>query len=140
MHKRLRLDFAKAHKDWTSSQWAQVVFSDESRFLLYRSDGRIFIRRRKGEEFNDECIRKTVKHGGGGIMVWGCITPKGVGFLEKVNGRLNAEGYIDILGNALIPSLHYHGMHECTRDQFFLTASVCYVYLWETAAADDPML
>lgn len=50
-----------------------------------------------GEEFN---VEPTVKHGGGGIMVWGCINSTGAGCLSKVEGKLNGEGYIDILENA----------------------------------------
>ena len=39
-------------------------------------------------------------------MVWGCINEKGVGFLTKVDGRLNGKGYINILENALIQTTH----------------------------------
>ena len=35
---------------------------------------------------------------------------KGVGFLDKIDGRLNADGYIDVLENFLIPTLDYHGL------------------------------
>ena len=59
-----------------------------------------------GEEFMEDCVQPTVKHGGGGIMVWGCINTKGVEFLTKVEERLNREGYINILENALIPTTH----------------------------------
>ena len=55
-----------------------------------------------GDEFMEDCVQPTVKHRGGGIMVWGCIDEKGVGFLSKVEGRLNGEEYINILENALI--------------------------------------
>ena len=54
----------------------------------------------------EDCVQPTVKHGGGGIMVWGCINAKGVGFLTKVEGRLNGEGYINILKNVLISTTH----------------------------------
>ena len=37
----------------------------------------------------------TVKHGGGGIMVWGCMMTKGVGHLALVSGNLNSTGYYD---------------------------------------------
>ena len=40
-----------------------------------------------GEEFMEDCVQPTVKHGGGGIMVWGCINTKGVEFLTKVDSR-----------------------------------------------------
>ena len=105
-HKRARFLFARQHKDWTEEEWARVLFSDESRFCLFRSDGRAYVRRLAGEEFAEHCLMETVKHGGGGVMVWGCISSKGVGHLKKVSGRLNAVGYIDVLENTMIPSTH----------------------------------
>ena len=83
-----------------------MVFSDESRFCLHRSDGRVYVRRMVGEELKKDCVQSAVKHGGGGIMVWGCINARGVGILSKVDGRLNGEAYIEILENALIPTTH----------------------------------
>ena len=38
-------------------EWRSVVFSDESRFCLYMSDGRTHVRRRSGERHLPECIR-----------------------------------------------------------------------------------
>ncbi len=47
------------------------VFSsqDESRFLLYRADGRQRVRRHMGEWFADVNILDRVAHGGSGVMV-----------------------------------------------------------------------
>ena len=50
-HKKARLEFARTHKGWTAEQWSQAIFSDGSRFLLHRSDGRVYVRRMPGEEF-----------------------------------------------------------------------------------------
>ena len=36
-----RLMWCKAHRNWTVDQWKRVLWSDESRFTLYRSDGRV---------------------------------------------------------------------------------------------------
>ena len=47
--------------------------------------------RMAGEELKKSCIQTTVKHGGGGIMVWGCINARGVGCLSKIDGKLNGE-------------------------------------------------
>jgi hypothetical protein len=63
--------------DWSDDKWATVVYSDESKFNLFGSDGKRYCRRRPGEEFLDRNVKKTVKHGGGSLMVWGCITWKG---------------------------------------------------------------
>ena len=49
-------------------------------------------------------------------MVWGCINSRGVGQLKKVEGRLNASAYIDLLKNFLIPSIHSLSM---PRDWIF---------------------
>ena len=38
-----------------------------------------------------------MKHGGGSLMVWSCMTIRGVGDLQKVDGRLNVKDYITIL-------------------------------------------
>ena len=111
-HKRDRLAFARAHKDWSTEEWARIMFSDESRFLLYTNDGRVYVRRMKGEEFSERCIQKTCKFGGGGIMVWGCFCWSGVGLLCKVSGNLKTDSYIDILENALIPSVDLHSLHS----------------------------
>ena len=58
-HKKQRLLFAKEHQHWTPSDWATVTFSDESKFNLFHSDGRIYVRRKIGKEFREDCIQPT---------------------------------------------------------------------------------
>ena len=53
----------------------------------------------------DRNVRQVVKHGGGNIMVWGCMGWDGVGKLAEVEGRMNADQYVDILEENLLPSL-----------------------------------
>ena len=77
-HKQLRLEFARENQDWTWVDWSVVIFTDESRFTLFRNDGRTFVRRRVGEALLPECIAPTVKFGGG-VMVWGALTARGPG-------------------------------------------------------------
>ena len=66
----------------------------------------MYVRRRVGEEYLDACVVPKVRHGGGGIMVWGRMMTQGVGHLALVSGTLNSSGYIDLLENAMIPSTH----------------------------------
>ena len=102
-HKKVRLAWAKERKNWTTEDWNKVVWSYESKFNLFGSDGRVYIRRRKGEEFLPQCVHQTVKFGGGSVMMWGCISCDGVGRLAKVDGRMTAQGYISLLRKELLP-------------------------------------
>ena len=44
-------------------------FSDESKFLLIGSDGKTFVHRKVGEELSPQCLKASVKFGGGSVMV-----------------------------------------------------------------------
>lgn len=71
---------------------------------IFGTPGVTFVRRRVGEEFKPECVIPTVKHGGGSIMVWGCMTDSGVGELFVCEGRMDSTKYINVLETALLPS------------------------------------
>ena len=44
----------------------------------------------------------TVKHGGGSIMLWGCISSAGSGGLVLIVGKMNRALYRDILDENLL--------------------------------------
>ncbi len=69
-NRKRRLQFAQAHQNWTTEDWKNVAWSDESRFLPWHSDGRIRIWRKKHESMDPSCLVSTVQGGGGVIMVW----------------------------------------------------------------------
>ena len=50
-------------------------------------------------------MNKVVKHEGGSLMVWGCITWNGPGQLWHVNKTLDAKQFCQILDSALIGTL-----------------------------------
>ena len=43
-----------------------VYFSDGSKFNLFESDDKRFVRRKYRERLSPQCVKKTVKFGGGG--------------------------------------------------------------------------
>ncbi len=45
-NRKRRLQFTQAHQNWTVEDWKNVAWSDESRFLLRHSDGRVKIWRK----------------------------------------------------------------------------------------------
>jgi hypothetical protein len=85
--------------------WKHVGFSDESKFMLFGSDGRLYCRRRPGEALAPQNVQPMVKYGGRSVMVWGVITWNGVGCLIRVVGKMNAEQYCNILLEGLLGTL-----------------------------------
>lgn len=96
-NRKKRTDFATEYKNKTNEFWEKVIFSDESKFNIFGSDGRVLVWRKKCEELNPKNTRKTVKHGGGGVMVWGCMPAAGVGNLVFIEEIMNKTVYMNIL-------------------------------------------
>jgi hypothetical protein len=63
-----RLAWAKKHEQWTLDQWKSVLWS-ESKFEIFASNRRVFVRCRVGERMISAFVVSTVKHGGGGVGV-----------------------------------------------------------------------
>ena len=90
-----RLEFAIDHLDWSEYAWENVIFSDECAFRLASSNGRIFIRRTEEEMWEEDVfqIKETQSHS---VMVWGAISINGGGPLVRAEGKIDAEGYLDL--------------------------------------------
>jgi len=104
-HVQARKTWAAEHSLWDVEDWEVVVFSDESKFNLFGSDGVQWCWRKPGQALDPRYTKKEVKHGGGNLMVWGCITSSGVGRLYRIDGMLNAVQYVKILDNSLLGTL-----------------------------------
>ncbi len=51
----------------------------------------------------------TVKHGGGSVMVWGCMSAASTGELQFIEETMNANMNCGILKQSMIPSLQRLG-------------------------------
>ncbi len=108
----LKLAHNKACKQFTEGNlaksinyWNHVLWSDESKVNLLVSDGVQNVCWCSGEEYQENCALPTVKHGGGSIMVWGCMTAAGTGELWFIEGNMDSNMYCDILKQNIMPSL-----------------------------------
>ena len=75
-HRKQRLEFARTYRNWTTDDWAKVLFTDETKVNLFHADGNHLIRRPVGKRYALKYIRPTVKFKGGNIMCWGNETFK----------------------------------------------------------------
>ena len=89
------LGFTKEHKKWTVEQWKNVLWSDELKFEIFSSKRRQYVRGGVGEQMKDVCLKPTDKHGGGSIMVFGCLTANAEGNMVRIDGITNMLRNID---------------------------------------------
>ncbi|KAL6727611.1 hypothetical protein Aduo_009474 [Ancylostoma duodenale] len=87
---RAILEWARAHLHWTIADWQRVVWSDESKFLLFGTDEIAYIRRPTECHYDRKYQIPTQKHGGGNVLVWGCISSVGMGPLHRIQGVMTA--------------------------------------------------
>lgn len=116
-HRALRRAWARRHLRFTRADWANVLFTDESRYKVSGNDARARVYRRRGERFARSCVKERDWFGGGSVMVWGGISLHTKTPLAVVNGNLNAVQYQQqILRPHAIPHLHANRGMQLVQD------------------------
>ncbi|GFV46016.1 transposable element Tc1 transposase [Trichonephila clavipes] len=90
--------------------WNEVIFSDESNFNIFGSDGRRMVWRKPNTSYHPKHTTPTVKHGGGSVMVWGCVAALGMGKPVFIDGIMHKMAYLNILQNNLKESADKLGL------------------------------
>jgi transposase len=104
LNKFKRLVWAVKHKDWTIEEWKKVMWSDEKKFELFNTKRRTYCRKKINEPLRPDTVQGTVKHGGGNIMVWGCMGNGATGNLYRIEGIMDKFVYHSILLEQALPS------------------------------------
>ncbi len=103
VQKRRCVLWAKAHLKWIVSKWKSVLWSDESKFDIIVGNHRCHVIRSKEEGDLPACHQRSVQKTAS-LMVWGCISKYGMGNLHILQGTMNAESYIKVLEQHILPS------------------------------------
>lgn len=112
VNRHKRLEFAKKYINQDFNFWKKVIFSDESKFNIFGSDGKQIVWRKPNTEVQKENLCPTVKHGGGNCMVWGCMSANGVGNLHFIDTIMTKVDYMNILQTNLGPSIEKLGLKD----------------------------
>ena len=92
-----RLEYAKTYREKPLGYWDNVLWTDESKFNLLESDGKVIVWRTPKEELGPKCIVLTVKCGGGNVKCSGCFSSCDVKNLVFIDGNMTGEVYRGIL-------------------------------------------
>jgi len=103
INKKSRLKWAEKHHNWTIDEWRNVVWTDESPFVL-RYQGPKRVLRLTSERCKEKFMMGTVKHDKK-INIWGAFSYNGVGHLHKIEGIIDAPNFKQILIQHLVPSM-----------------------------------
>ncbi|EIE81240.1 hypothetical protein RO3G_11411 [Rhizopus delemar RA 99-880] len=106
-----RYEFARAHLSWTIDDWKKVIFSDETKVNRIGSDGLQWTWT-NGDKLKDFQVQHMIKHGGGSLMLWGCLTWHGVGYLSNIKGSINSDFYIGILEDELMKTIDWYDLEK----------------------------
>uniref|UniRef100_A0A8C4RFJ6 Transposase n=1 Tax=Erpetoichthys calabaricus TaxID=27687 RepID=A0A8C4RFJ6_ERPCA len=103
-HMAARLEFAKRHLKDSQTMRKKILWSDETKIELFGVNARRHVWRKPGTAHHQANTIPIVKHGGGSIMLWGCFSAAGTGRLVRINEKMTAAMYRDILDENLLQS------------------------------------
>ena len=107
VNRKKRVKWAREKLHWRiEGQWDRVIFSDESQVVV-GNNNRIYIWRKKYEAESRDCVCPPAQRRLS-VMIWGCVSPYGVGTIMTVNGTINRHKYIEILEDNLWPVIARH--------------------------------
>uniref|UniRef100_A0AAQ4QG94 Tc1-like transposase DDE domain-containing protein n=1 Tax=Gasterosteus aculeatus aculeatus TaxID=481459 RepID=A0AAQ4QG94_GASAC len=81
----------------------KIIWSDETKIELFGLNSKRHVWRKPGTAHHLANTIPTVKHGGS-IMLWGCFSAGGTGRLVRIEGKMNAAMYRDILDENMLQS------------------------------------
>ena len=79
------------------------MFSDESRFLLYRQDGRVRLLRQAHKALLDKCVLAIVQRCSGEVTIWDVFHGRGKSELHIMDGNMAQYQDIRVLETKMLP-------------------------------------
>jgi transposase len=97
-HKSARMNWARAHQQWTQEMWDRVIWTDECSVEIGAGGGQIRVWRRADEEYLSTCIAPSFKSSRTSVMIWSCMIAGKVGPIIVIpKDRRTGKDYVDLI-------------------------------------------
>ncbi|KAG0976309.1 hypothetical protein G6F28_012697 [Rhizopus arrhizus] len=103
--------YAAIHKPKVLPLTKHLIFSDETKVNRIGSDGLQWTWT-NGDKLKVFQVQHIIKHGGGSLILWGCLTWYGVGYLSNIKGSVNSDFYIGILEDELMKTIDWYDLQN----------------------------
>ncbi|KAG0739642.1 hypothetical protein G6F23_008820 [Rhizopus arrhizus] len=114
-NQKKRIKWCRDKASWTVEDWKSVVFSNETNINVWGADGIRCYGKQVEQSWRSFHADQTMKHGGGSIMLSGCITSRGPGYARRVyDDAMDSQVYTHILSITYRESLAYYGLKHLT--------------------------
>ena len=101
-HVASRERWAMQRSHCRAQQWRRIVFTDESRFRLFKSDGRVRVWREPNQAYQSDCVQVNESQGIS-IHIWAGIALNGRTELVVLERNVTAETYAEVLQQHFVP-------------------------------------
>uniref|UniRef100_A0A8R1IDP4 Tc1-like transposase DDE domain-containing protein n=1 Tax=Caenorhabditis japonica TaxID=281687 RepID=A0A8R1IDP4_CAEJA len=102
-NRKARVEWAKQHLSWGPREWANHIWSDESKFKLFGTGWYSMDSTSYWLQICSSVPMSDGKNGGGSVVVWGCFSDTFMGPLKRIVGTMDRYVYEDILENTMRP-------------------------------------
>ena len=105
LNRTQRREWYTKYGHWTVQQWKNVIFSDESAFLIQKAANQLRVIREKRKGLHPSNVKPRFKTIGKKVHIWSCISKRGVGPLKVLTDTVTKFNYIDLLDNVFLDHL-----------------------------------